>query len=73
MIYRFRLDITPDQYLAYYRGWVKNVVAKDTHGLKIQFPALSLQKFVVADGVHGWFELHASDQGKFIGLYKVSD
>ena len=60
--YEFHLRITADQYLDYYRGTARNVVARCTTGQNVQFPASLLQQFVTADGITGTFVLTCDDQ-----------
>ena len=69
--YVFRLHITSDQYLDYYRGVVKNVVARATSGQTVQFPASLLQRFVSTEGVHGEFVLRCDDDNKCIDLERI--
>lgn len=62
--YEFRLAISPDQYLAYYRGTAKQVIARCPDGLTIQFPASLLKQFVTSEGIHGVFVLSCGDDNK---------
>lgn len=62
--FEFRLHITEQQYLNYYRGAVKQVIAKSTTGTTIQFPASLLTKFVTSSGVQGHFVLTCDDAFK---------
>jgi len=60
----FHLSISPEQYLAYYRGTARQVLARCPDGLTIQFPAFLLQPFVTAAGIHGDFVLTCADNFK---------
>ena len=62
--YEFHLRLTSDQYLEYYRGTARHVVARCTTGQNIQFPASLLQQFVTTDGISGTFALTCNDQLK---------
>ena len=62
--YEFHLRISPDQYLDYYRGTVRQVVVRCTGGLSVQFPAALLQRFVTPEGIHGDFVLTCDGQHK---------
>ena len=62
--YEFHLAISAESYLDYYRGAVKQVVARCPDGLRIQFPASLLQPFVTATGIHGDFVLVCDDTFK---------
>jgi len=55
--YEFHLRITADQYLDYYRGTARYVVARCATGQTVQFPASLLQQFVTSEGICGHFAL----------------
>lgn len=69
--FEFQLKITPQQYQQYYQGAIKQVIAVDTRGATIQFPAAFLQRFVTANGVHGRFVLSCDDDFKNSKLTKL--
>ena len=71
--YEFHLDISPEQYLDYYRGAVLHVVALSTTGQTVQFPASLLQRFVTAEGIHGHFVLTCDENHKCTGLERVPE
>jgi len=62
--FEFRLNITEQQYLNYYRGAINQVIVRSSQGATIQFPASLLTKFVTASGVHGHFVLTCDDACK---------
>jgi hypothetical protein len=62
--FEFRLNISSEQYLDYYRGVVHQVVARYSAGQTIQFPASLLKPFLTLSGVHGTFELTCEDDHK---------
>lgn len=62
--YEFRLDLSPEQYLPYYRGDATQVVVRCTTGAKLRFPAVMLRKFVLKDGIHGDFVLFCDEEHK---------
>ena len=68
--YEFRLHITAEAYLDYYRGTARHVVVRSTAGQTLQFPASLLQKFVSTEGVHGNFVLLCDEQHKCLGLQR---
>jgi hypothetical protein len=70
--YAFHLHISSEQYLDYYRGTVKSVVARAVGGQTVQFPASLLQRYVSPDGIHGHFVLICDDNHKCIGLERAS-
>lgn len=69
--YRFQLDITPEEFLDYYRGTARHVLAEDTNGKAVQFPASLLQKYVMPDGIHGEFVLTCDDHHKAVSLLRL--
>ncbi|MDR3456233.1 MAG: DUF2835 family protein [Verrucomicrobiae bacterium] len=62
--YEFRLRITADQYLDYYRGTVRQVFVECNNGQTVQFPAALLQRFVTHEGISGNFVLICDEQFK---------
>jgi hypothetical protein len=68
--YAFHLRITPEQYLDYYRGTARSVIALAASGQKVQFPASLLQRYISQDGIHGHFVLICDDNNKCIELQK---
>ncbi len=69
--YRIQLKISPEKYLDYYRGRIRQVVARCNTGQTIQFPASLLQKFVGTEGIHGSFVLTSDENHKVISLERV--
>ena len=69
--YQFDLLISPDQFLEYYRGTARHIVAEADSGQTVQFPASLLQKFVTPTGIHGDFVLTCDDHHKVVSLEKV--
>jgi hypothetical protein len=62
--FEFRLGISAQQYLAYYRGTVRQVVVRCSNGTSIQLPAALLTQFVTTAGIHGDFVLTCDENGK---------
>jgi hypothetical protein len=71
--YTFHLHLSSEQYLEYYRGTAKSVVARATNGQVVQFPASLLQRFVALDGIHGEFVLACDDQHKCVSMHRVPE
>lgn len=69
--YRFHLGLSSNQYLDYYRGRARNVVAPCADGLRLQFPAALLKRFITPQGIHGKFELICDDNNKVIELRRI--
>lgn len=53
----FDLYITADEWLEYYRGVARNVVARARDGRRVQFSAKHLQRYVTRTGVRGTFRM----------------
>lgn len=68
---RLKLVISPDRFLAYYKGAVKSVVARAHDGRTVSFPAHVLQPFVSHDGISGEFELVIDANNRFVRLSRV--
>jgi uncharacterized protein DUF2835 len=70
--YNFHLSISADQYLGYYRGAIRHVIARCTSGQTVQFPASLLQKFVTPEGISGDFALTCDDNNKNLDLQRIA-
>jgi len=68
---RFSLVIPADEMLRYYRGTAKNVLVTTDGGLRLQFPAEHLQRFITPDGIHGRFAIRFDANNKFAGIRKI--
>jgi hypothetical protein len=70
--YEFQLQITPEEYLDYYRGTIRHVIVRCATGQTVQFPASLLQRFVTPEGIHGTFALTCDDHYKCVGLQRLA-
>ncbi len=70
---KFAISISADDYLAYYKGYARQVIVDADDGRRIQFPASCLQPFVMRDGINGFFILRFDASNKFVGLEKIGD
>lgn len=59
----FVLSISSQQYVQYYRGSVRQVLAQSTTGATVQFPAALLIPFVTSAGISGRFVLTCDENG----------
>lgn len=66
--YEFKLNISSEKYLDYYRGAVQQVVVRCFDRVTIQFPASLLQQFITSTGIHGNFVLTCDDNHKVTNL-----
>jgi len=69
--FEFGLDISSLEYLPYYRGEVRNVVARCFDGRTVQFPATLLTPFVTSSGIRGRFVMTCDDSGKGAQLQRL--
>lgn len=69
--FEFVLSISSQQYLQYYRGSVRQVLAQSTTGATVQFPAAFLTPFVTTAGINGRFVLTCEDSGKGAELRRL--
>ena len=67
----FSLNISNEQYVAYYKGQVKHVSVVCDDGRRIEFPAEHLRPFLTHDGIHGRFEIEFDRQFRFIALRRM--
>ena len=69
----FPLNISSEEYLKYYRGQVKWVLARSICGKKVQFPANLLSSHVTHNGIEGQFVLQYLANGKVVKLLKIAE
>lgn len=65
------LVITRDEYLRWYQGAAKSVLAVSRDGRKVSFPAQSLQPYVTHNGIKGTFAIYFDDNNKLLGVEKL--
>ena len=65
------LFIPADEYLALYRGAVRDVVCRSRDGLTVRFPAKILQPYVRHEGVRGSFSINFDQANKFHSIHKL--
>jgi uncharacterized protein YqjF (DUF2071 family) len=66
--YVVTLNISAQAYQRMYSGDARHVVARDTQGRHIRFPATSLRPFVTRDGVSGVFVLRVDARNRLIEI-----
>ncbi len=64
------LSISAEAYQHMYRGEARQVVARDTEGRKIQFPAASLRPFVTHEGIEGVFVIRVDENNRLIDIQR---
>jgi len=70
---RFRISISAEEMLRWYRGEVFSVMVTADSGLLVQVPARALQPFVTPDGVHGRFVMQHNGRGKLVSLRRAAE
>jgi hypothetical protein len=68
--YFFLLDMAYPQFLPYYQGQISAIVVTTTKGVRVQFPATHLRKFITPSGIKGYFRLETKNN-KFFSLTKL--
>jgi hypothetical protein len=68
---RFRLAISAEEYLAYYRGSAQEVVVRSDDNKVVRFPASAIRKFVTDDGIFGSFEITFDNNNKLIEIQAI--
>jgi hypothetical protein len=69
--YTFVLHISAEQYLEYYRGAARSILAEATTGQTVQFPASLVQRFVSTEGIHGNFVLTCDEHNKCVEMQRI--
>ena len=70
MKYHFSLNLASQEYLPYYQGRANSIVVATQEGVKVEFPAMHLRKYLTATGIKGYFCLETKDN-KFLSLDKI--
>ena len=65
------LNISPERYLAFYRGTAKIIIATAEDGRRVQFPVNVVRKFVTREGIRGRFVIVFDDQNKFKSIERA--
>ncbi|QOL24995.1 DUF2835 domain-containing protein [Thalassotalea sp. LPB0316] len=66
----FSLNMSTQDFLPYYQGRVQSLVVTTTTGIRVEFPAMRLRKYVDSLGVRGFFCLK-TEHGKFVSLTRI--
>ena len=69
--FRFNLYISSDEFMAYYEGVARDVVAVSDDGLTIRFPAYVLRPYLIGLGIRGEFILECDEHNKFSSIRRV--
>ncbi|PCJ19945.1 MAG: hypothetical protein COB04_04995 [Gammaproteobacteria bacterium] len=65
------LSISQDEFISWYQGHAKSVVATARDGRSVSFPAKILQPFVTREGICGAFEIRFGKDNKFSSIRRL--
>jgi hypothetical protein len=65
------LTITRDEYMRWYQGSAKSVLATSRDGRRVSFPAHSLQQYVTHSGIEGSFAIYFDENNKLVRVEKL--
>ena len=68
----FDLNISSEDFLAWYEGTAQKVFAYARNGQSLSFPASLLQPYVNHNGVSGTFKIEFDEQNKFKSISRIS-
>lgn len=71
MKYYFTINMTTKEFLPYYQGRAQSIVAATNAGVRVQFPAMHIRKYLTNAGIRGFFCLETRNK-KFLSLTKIS-
>ncbi len=69
--FRFNLYISLNEFMAYYEGVARDVVAVSDEGLTVRFPAYVLRPYLIGLGIRGEFILECDEHNKFSSIRRV--
>ncbi len=69
--YFFVINMSYADFLPYYQGQIQTIVVTSTAGVRIQFPAMNIRKYLTTTGIKGYFCMDTKNN-KFLSLNKIS-
>ena len=63
--------MTSAEFYPYYEGKAQHMVATTTEGLRVQFPAMHMRKYLLSSGINGLFCMETKNN-KFLSLTKIT-
>jgi hypothetical protein len=64
------MNITSADFYPYYEGKFQQLVVTTTTGLRVQFPAMHMRKYLLSNGINGYFCMETKNN-KFLSLTKI--
>jgi len=62
--------MTSAEFYPYYEGKIQQLVVTTTSGIRVQFPAMHMRKYLLAKGINGYFCMETKNN-KFLSLTKI--
>ena len=69
--FNLNISIEPEEFILFYSGQAKTVVARSDRNEVVEFPANILRKFVSNAGITGRFVIYTNDDNKFIAIERL--
>jgi hypothetical protein len=71
MKYYFSIKMTSDEFYPFYQGQAHQMVVTTTTGVRVQFPAMHMRKYLLSSGISGYFCMETANN-KFLSLTKIA-
>jgi hypothetical protein len=71
MKYFFSINMTTADFFPYYEGKAQQMVVTTTQGVRVQFPAMHMRKYLLSTGIKGLFCLE-TENNKFLSVTKMA-
>lgn len=71
--FRLRLDLSSQQYMAYYQGRAQSIQTLSLDGRRVRFPASILRPHLAHDGIRGLFVLRVDADNRVVDLRRIGD
>jgi Protein of unknown function (DUF2835). len=72
MIYTFRIDISSDDVLKFYRGTLEAISVVSEQGARLQFPFYHLRPFISKIGIKGRFRMVIDTDNRISVIEQIS-
>ena len=64
--------MSSNEFLPFYQGQINAIVVTTTTGIKVQFPAMHIRKYLTSTGIKGYFCMETKNN-KFLSLSKITN
>jgi len=62
--------MSSNEFLPYYKGQFHSIVVTTNTGVKVQFPAMHIKKYLSSSGIQGYFCMQTKNN-KFLSITKI--